>query len=72
MSRTLAVLAALGLAIGAAGETEACAIYTFTTDTADLGPAVSGSFQVDSSHIGARATPTSRTSSPILTSPSTD
>ncbi len=55
MSRTLAVLAALGLAIGAAGQTDAGPIYTytFTTDLADLGPTVSGSFQVDSSHIGA-------------------
>ena len=54
MSRTLAVLAALGLAVGAAGRTDAGPIftYTFTTDVADLGPAVSGSFQVDSSDIG--------------------
>ena len=55
MSRTLAVLAAFGLAVGAAGRTDAGPIYTytFTTDVADLGPALSGSFQVDSSHIGA-------------------
>ncbi len=55
MSRTLAVLAALGLAVGAAGRTDAGPIYTYTfiTDMATLGPAISGSFEVDSSHIGA-------------------
>ena len=41
MSRTLAVLAAFGLAVGAAGRTDAGPIYTytFTTDVEDLGPA---------------------------------
>ena len=55
MSRTLAVLAALGLTVGAAGRTDAGPIYTYTfiTDMANLGPTISGSFEVDSSHIGA-------------------
>jgi hypothetical protein len=55
MSRTLAVLAALGLAIGAAGRTDAGPIFTykFITIFPESGPALSGSFQVDSSDINA-------------------
>jgi hypothetical protein len=56
MSRTLAVfLAAFGLAVGAAGRTEAGPIYTYTfaTNKVTFGSAISGSFQVDSSDIGA-------------------
>ncbi len=55
MSRTLTILAALGLVVGATGQTDAGTIFTykFITIFPELGPALSGSFQVDSSNINA-------------------
>jgi hypothetical protein len=48
-------LAALLVLVGASGRTEAGSIYTYTfaTDFGNLGPPLSGSFKVDSSHIAA-------------------
>jgi hypothetical protein len=52
--RRIVLAAALGLMVGAPGGAEAGLIitYTYTTDPANHLPRITGSFQVDSDHIG--------------------